>query len=223
MCRLLFILLILLALPLTSLPASAATGYVTDQLVLTLRSASGDKYQALDHLKTATQVKILDEQGALLRIRTMDGKEGFVLKQYITTQVPKQQVIARQKKELQQLQAKMKQLSSNSNERQQALASLQQQRDQLDQKLQQSRQDLKKLTEEHQQLLDASQNLLQITRERDQLREENNQLATEATRLEEENSTLLTTGSIKWFLAGAGVLFFGWFMGKISRKKRRSF
>jgi len=26
---------------------------------------------------------------------------------------------------------------------------------------------------------------------------------------------------IRWFLAGAGVLFFGWILGKASRKKQR--
>jgi len=215
--------LLALGICLSPLPAAAETAYVTDQLVLTLRSATGNQYTAVGHLKTATAVDILAEEGKFLKVRTEDGKEGYVLKQYITTELPKQQVVARQKAELEQLRARLQKLSSSSTRQQQGMADLEQQRTQLAHQLQQTRNELQQLTSEHQQLLDASQNLLQITQERDQLKEENQRLAADATRLQDENASLLTTGSIKWFLAGAGVLFFGWFMGKISRKKRRPF
>ncbi|ORJ62172.1 TIGR04211 family SH3 domain-containing protein [Geothermobacter hydrogeniphilus] len=216
-------LLLVLGLTLPALSAVAATGYVTDQLVLTLRSTAGNQYQTLGHLKTASKVEILGEEGKFLHVRSADGTEGYVLKQYITADLPKQLIIDRQNRELRQLRQKLQQLTAGSSQQQQTLADLQKQRDKLTRDLQQTRRQLQQLTEAHQQLLDASGNVLQITREKDQLKEENDRLAAEAARLEEENATLLTTGSIKWFLAGAGVLFFGWILGKISRKKRRSF
>ena len=36
----------------------------------------------------------------------------------------------------------------------------------------------------------------------------------------EKNEKLIAARMVKWFLAGGGVFFFGWIIGKISRKKR---
>ena len=48
----------------------------------------------------------------------------------------------------------------------------------------------------------------------------NDELTSEIRSLTEENSVLLRTGAIKWFLAGGGVFCFGWLLGKLSRKKQ---
>jgi SH3 domain protein len=58
-----------------------------------------------------------------------------------------------------------------------------------------------------------------ITNERDLLKETNEKLAAEVQALTAENSDLLRTGALRWFLAGGGVLFLGWLIGKASRKK----
>jgi SH3 domain protein len=206
-----------------SLPALAATGYVTDQIVLTLRSGPSEQAETLDHLKTDTRVEILTEEGRYARVRTEDGKEGFVQKQFLTDQTPKLLVINRQSKEIETLHARIKAATGSDAQVQQQLSDLQALNTQQEKELQTALASLEKLTHEYQQLLDASGNLLQTTQERDQLKEENIALTAEAVTLRDENTDLLTTGSIKWFLAGAGVLLFGWFMGKISRKKHRPF
>lgn len=215
-----FVLTILLA---TTLVATAETGYITDQVVLTLRSGPGNQYETLDHLRTDTRVEILSEDDKYARVRTDDGKEGFVLKQYLTSKTPKLQVINRQAKEIEELRSKIKASTSSGTEIQQQFAELKEANSLQEKNLQEAQDNFEKLSNDYQQLLEASGNLMQTTQERDQLREENIALAAEAGELREENIDLLTTGSIKWFLAGAGVLFFGWFMGKISRKKHRPF
>jgi SH3 domain protein len=51
----------------------------------------------------------------------------------------------------------------------------------------------------------------------------NEKLSSKVQLLNAENSELKRTGMIKWFLAGGGVLLFGWIIGRISRKKRAGF
>ncbi|TYO99323.1 SH3 domain protein [Geothermobacter ehrlichii] len=214
---------LLLGLLLAATAVSAETGYVTDQLVLTLRSAPTAEYEILDHLKTDTRVEILGEEGKFLRVRTTDGKEGYVLRQYITDRTPKKFTIQKQAQQIEQLKRQLAAASDDNSQMREQLAALQSANARLQEELAQHKARFDKTSRQYQKLLEASRNLLELTQERDRLREENGHLATEVERLKEENASLLTTGSIKWFLAGAGVLFFGWILGKLSRRKRRPF
>ncbi|MFC1827168.1 hypothetical protein ACFLZQ_04480, partial [Thermodesulfobacteriota bacterium] len=60
-------------------------------------------------------------------------------------------------------------------------------------------------------------------KERDQLRQENKKLTSGIKVLQEKNDEIADSRMIKWFLAGGGVFFFGWIIGRISRKKRSRF
>jgi len=62
--------------------------------------------------------------------------------------------------------------------------------------------------------------VVEITDERDRLKKENVKLTSTVRELTEENTDLNRNQSVRWFLAGAGVLLFGWLIGRISRKKR---
>ncbi|GAB4166168.1 MAG: hypothetical protein Tsb0017_15140 [Geothermobacteraceae bacterium] len=215
--------LLLIFLALLPGPVFAATGYVTDQLVLTLRATADIKAEAIDHLKTDTRVEILGEEGQFLHVRTDSGREGYVLKQYITDQVPKSITLREQARKIETLEKQLADLSGGSAEARQQAEALARENAELRDKLATTTARLDSVDKKYRKLLADSTNLVQLTRQRDQLKQENEQLAAEVARLADENTSLLTTGSIKWFLAGAGVLFFGWVMGKLSRKKRRPF
>lgn len=204
-------------------PALAATGYVTDELILTLRAAADIKAEALDHLKTDTRVEILGEEGRFLRVRTENGKEGYVLKQYITEQTPKSLQLKQQARRINELEQQLASLSGDTSAKRQQLEELMRENTELRDKLVAATAQLDAIDKKYRKLLADSANLVQLTQERDTLKQENERLKGEVERLTEENTSLLTTGSIKWFLAGAGVLFFGWIMGKLSRRKRRPF
>jgi SH3 domain protein len=53
------------------------------------------------------------------------------------------------------------------------------------------------------------------------LNKENKDLTIERDKLRTENDNLIEKRMIYWFLAGAGVFFFGWMSGKLSRKKKK--
>ena len=65
--------------------ALADQRYVTDQLVITLRAEAGEGARTLGSLRTGTPLVVLEEVGSFLRVRTDDGVEGYVLKQYRIT------------------------------------------------------------------------------------------------------------------------------------------
>jgi len=214
---------LLLGLLLATTAIAAETGYVTDQLVLTLRSAPAAEFEPLGHLKTDTRVEILGEDGRFLRVRTSDGKEGYVLRQYITDRIPKKLTIQRQAQQIEKLKRQLAAARGNDSQLRKQLAELQAANTGLQDELAQCKSRLDETSRQYDELVAASGNLLELTRERDRLRQENRRLTARVDKLEEENASLLTTGSIRWFLAGAGVLFFGWILGKLSRRKRRPF
>ena len=85
----------------------------------------------------------------------------------------------------------------------------------------QSQAELKQTRQDYQALQNDAKEVIAITAERDQLRKTNQELSAKNIALDKEMGSLTRTAVIKWFLAGAGVLFFGWLIGKPSGKRRR--
>ena len=79
------------------------------------------------------------------------------------------------------------------------------------------------ITEKYNTLVAQSENVVKIARERDQLLQKNKKLTASVKELQKKNEKFADSKMIKWFLAGGGVFFFGWLIGKISRKKRSRF
>lgn len=190
----------------------AGTGYVSDILVVTVRTEPGNSAEILTTVRTGEALEILEDQKEYLWVRTSEGIEGYVRSQYISSELPKSIQIKQLQEANAELQQKVSQLSSTLGESVKKAAALTT-----------TEQDLAKLKVEYQTLKTAAANVLKITSERDQLLQENSEFAATLQQLKEENNLYLRTGVIKWFLAGAGVLFFGWVLGKASRKKKRNY
>lgn len=208
---------------LTLSQAYAETRYVSDTLVVTVRSHKGDQYQTLETLLTASPVEILEEDKSYVKVKTEKGTVGFIRKQYITKKLPKAIQIKRLQAELEQVKQTLTQTRQAS---QQSLESADQQKQQianLTTQLGQTSRELEKVTADYRQLLSDSENVLNLSSENEQLIEQNNQMNSELQVLREENQSFHRSNMIQWFLAGAGVFFGGWIIGKISRKKSRSY
>lgn len=212
-----------LSLLLIATAGFAETRYISDVLVVTVRSNTGNNYQTVDNLKTATPVEVLGEDQTYVKVRTPEGKEGYILRQYVTKELPKAVQIDRLEKEtaalkeqLQQQQQSSADKLANADANLAKIAELQKQ-------LQVTNDNLDKVKNEYDSLLQNSQNVVSLSTENEDLIEQNKQLNNELVVLREENRNFHRSNMIQWFLAGGGVFFGGWIIGKISRKKQRGF
>jgi SH3 domain protein len=216
-----------------SFPSSvmADTRYVDDLLVITLRQGKSSKHRILRTLKTGTALEVLEEDESYLKVRTADGLEGFVLRQYISTSPPKKQLIKRLEGENKDLQQKIARFDKTNDDLKAQIGVMQENHAQelleltgrsslTEEALQQIQQEQEVIAENYSTLLAQSENVVAIAEERDQLLMDRSKLTSEVTSLRNQNEKLSDNRMIKWFLAGGSVFLLGWIIGKISRKKR---
>lgn len=200
--------------------AQAETRYISDLLVVNVRSNTTDNYEVLTTLITASPVEILEEDKIFVKVRTEKGIEGFIRKQYVSKALPKSIQLAQLKKQKAVLEDELKRQQQKVQETAGLATSNQATNEQLSNELQQTRKQLENINKKYEQLLKDSENVLNLTTERDQLQQENSQIISKLEVLQEENKSFHRSNMIQWFLAGGGVFFIGWLAGKVSRKKR---
>jgi len=205
----LFALSLLILLSGTSL---AETRYISDMLIVTIRSQPGNGGTTLTTVQTGTPLEILGEVKDFLHVRTENGVEGYVQSQYVTEELPKAEQLKQLETQNTRLRQQVEELSASLRDSKKKM-----------EHLNATEKELARITDEYQKLQQISSDALQISRERDQLRQENTALVGQMQQLKEQSNLYLRTAVIKWFLAGAGVLLAGWLLGKISRKKNRYF
>lgn len=212
--------------------ANAERQYVSDELIITMREGQGNEYKIINTLKTGTPLEILEESEKHFKVRTPDGLEGWVLKQYITAETPKTEIIAGLERKRARLQAQFDQLKgkkaifqdeiqsvkSDYNDR---IRKLNQRLSEKSEEAEQTGKELKNISDQFHALETQSKDVVALVEERDRLKLQNNSLSTGNKRLQKENTRLKRIEMIWWFLAGGGVFFIGWITGKVSRKKRR--
>jgi SH3 domain protein len=209
------VLLLLLLLGM-ALPALAEQGYITDRLHITLRRGPGNEYKILKSLPSATPVEILERGERYLKVRLEDGEEGYVLTQYVSDEMPYVLVAERLRRERDRLRDRLKALEDKERALQAELTA-------AGGRLQRSESELRKTTEQFQVLQAGSEHVTEIMSERDRLRQETQDLQAKLTVLKKDNARLLRTDIFRWFLAGAGVLWLGWLLGRRPPKRSRSF
>jgi SH3 domain protein len=214
--------------------AAAETAYVTDQLTVNLRRGNSTEYKILKMVKTGTPLEVLEraEGDNYVKVRLEGGEEGYVLAQHLTDETPKHIVISRLEKQVEKIKEQLAQAKAKLAESSQVLNTVQEKQNlkegeltgsikELNQALATAQEELRTVTEKYDTLLENSGKVAEITDERDRLKKTNEKLSSDVLSLTAENSDLMRTGGIKWFLAGGAVFLLGWLIGKISRKKQR--
>ena len=216
--------------------AAAETMYVSDQLLITFRQGKSTEHKILKTLKTGAPLEILEraEGDNYVKVRLQSGAEGYVLNQYLTNDTPKPILISRLEKQLEKIRQQLAQANTKRAETSQQLNAAQEKQtlkegeltgsiNELNQVLAETKKDLQEATVKYNTLVENSEKVVEITTDRDRLKKTNEKLSAKVQSLTAENSELKRTGMIKWFLAGGGVLFFGWIIGRISRKRKSRF
>jgi len=97
----------------------AETRYVTDMLYVNVKAGKGTG-RKIETLRSDAPVKVLEESGRFLRVHTQKGNEGWVTRQFISTKIPKSQII----KELEDEVTRLKTNAKNFEDKSQNLSEL---------------------------------------------------------------------------------------------------
>ncbi|MBE0596125.1 MAG: TIGR04211 family SH3 domain-containing protein [Desulfuromonadales bacterium] len=219
----LMVLITLMLLPAGQAWAQGQTRYVSDELVVLLRQGQSEKFKILKMLKANTPMEVLQEEEEYLHVRIQDGTEGYVLKQYITSDTPKPVIIGRLEKERDKLREQVKQLQAQQAQLSGELGTVRQEHTSGEALANSLRQELEAVQAKFDSLQEQSAKVVEIAAERDRLEAQNTDLSAEVDRLRQDNEEMFFTGAIKWFLAGGGVLLLGIVLGKLSRRKKKGF
>jgi SH3 domain protein len=190
------------------------TQYVSDYLVITMRSGQGSQYQILKTLPSGTRLEVLETSDrGYSKVRNSEGMEGWVLSRYLSPEP-----IAKEK--LAAVQARLKRLKDQNSKLKQELTTLQKnQRD-----LEAERVALASKTEsantELERLQQVAAQPILLDKQNRELKQQNVSLEKELQLLHQENQSLKDRSQREWFIAGAGVLLGGLILGLIIPKLR---
>lgn len=210
MTRLLPLLLCLAATPITL----AGTRYISDQVEIPMRAGESLKYKVLRSLNSGTPVEVLSSnpKSGYSRVRTEDGRTGFVATDRLQDEpIPRDQVAALKAK-VAMFQEKFDKLPPSLKEVQASLDT--------------ALADKHRLEEELLSIRQAAGDAPRILRERGELRQTVADLTRQVGELEQINRELDHQNAQRWFLIGGGVIFGGILIGfllpqvRLGRRRR---
>ena len=220
------------------LPASvssvlADTRYVSDRLIISVRDGEDQNAAVLGYIETGAPVDILEEKENLLKIRTKDGIEGWVRAQYIVSEKPKSLIVENMKNEITALN---KEIETLKNKEDSASNTLSESKKMYQEKIEElkeevsinqkfaakAKSDFIELNKKYTTLLRNSENTEKLIGEVERLKKLNVELNIEVKSLRKDRKNPLKSNWIQSFIAGAGVLLFGFILGGSVKKKKKA-
>lgn len=206
--------LFLVGLLLPILVQAQNTQYVSDHLVITMRSGQGSQYQILKTLPSGTRLEILEASDTgYTKVRNSEGVEGWVLTRYLSPEPVAKEKLAVAQSRLQRLKEQNNELKQELTNLQNSNRDLEAERTTLVSKTKSADAELERLNQV------AAQPILLDNQNR-QLKQQNVSLEKELQLLQQENQSLKDRSQREWFIAGAGVLLGGMLLGLIVPKLR---
>ncbi len=199
-----------LALLATAGLAQAETRYVTDQLEATLRTGESVTHRITRMLESGTPVEVLgtNAKSGYSRVRTEDGREGFILTRQLMDEAPPRERVIQLEAKLQELQQAPDQLTAK-------LAALQDEYSNLERAHAKLETVKRELEAELIAVKRAAADPLAIAEERNALRKQVADLTRQVEELKAENAEVANDQAQRWFMIGGGVAFGGLLLGLI--------
>lgn len=208
-----FWLVLLLMCPLIA-SAANETKYVSDHLVITLRTGQGNQFQIIKTLSSGDALTVLQQtQTGYTQVQTSDGTTGWVRTQYLSDTPPAAVKLAKAEDKLAKLQDKL-------GKTQQALSDLRKQNTQLNGEYSKLQSEHKSTSAELTKLSQIAAHPKQLQSENVELRQKYAKMSDEYTLIKQENQVLKDRSKRNWFLAGALVVIIGMVIGLIIPKLR---
>ncbi|MBW2368155.1 MAG: TIGR04211 family SH3 domain-containing protein [Deltaproteobacteria bacterium] len=207
---------ILIGIWLVVFPAaiSAETQYVTPVREITLRTGPGSGYKIIAMLRSGTSVDVRETDNEWSKVLLENGKEGWVMIQYLQMDLPVGIALERLKKAHQQLKKEATLLRSDTKRLKSENKTFQADLTKKTTGINTLQTDFDKLKKESADFLKLKSNYEKSTAQLSKERSRADQLA-------EELSLLYEDKRITWFIVGAGVLLLGLIIGFASRRSQR--
>ncbi len=194
--------------------------YVSDQLVITLRTGQGSAYQIIRTLPSGTKLDVIEiTDTGYAKVRTMDGAEGWIRSQYLSPEP-----IASLK--LSAAEAKLEKLKTENVSLREEVQNLRKHRREQSKEGKELQAKLSAAETELTRLKDVAAKPILLDRENRELQQQNISQEKKLQMMAQENQVLRDRSQREWFIAGAGVLLGGMLLGlllpKIRWKKKSS-
>ena len=193
---------------------SAEDRYVIDNLQITFRTGPGNDRKIISLLNSDQKVEILEPSGDWIKVRLQNGKEGWVLKRYLTNETPCRTRVQIANQSIVQLENELD-LAQKANQR--ILAD----KEEVSQELKKTQQELKKTNKAFATLKKGAAGYLELKDRHQKITVNLTQQTQKANELDLELSTIRKKKYVRWFLGGGGVLLLGFILGFSSKKQKR--
>ncbi len=205
-----------IALVLVAAMATGQTLYVSDQLVITVRTGPSTENSIIGNLVSGDPVEVLEtgaDSGYTL-VRTESGTEGWVLRRYLAELPVAQDRLIIAEQDLAEAEVRIAILEGTVEELREGL-------EVTTRRLNEAETANSTLTIDLADIREASENVLSVRDQNESLRRRVNERDQEVELLTIENSRLSSRSTRDWFVAGAGVLLAGILVGLIVPSLRR--
>ncbi len=197
----------------SSMAAVAKVQYVSDELVINMRSGKGNSFKIIKIIKSGTPLTVLTKESGYTLARTPKGVEGWVLSRFLTNTPAARQQLSKAQQDVARMKEKYDSMSSE-------LSMVKNERDTLSNSEKGLLSNKQKLNVQLAKLKKIAARPMQLEAENDKLRNELVKIEAEMRLLKQEYQTLEDNSDQEWFITGAGVLFGGMILGLIFPKLR---
>jgi SH3 domain protein len=196
--------------------AHAETMYVSDKMKITFRTGPGNDRKIISLLNSGQRAEVIQSSGNWVQVLLPDGKEGWVLNQYLTADVPCGI-------EIESLRQAHQNLNTEAAFLKEENIALKTDKKNLTDTLTKNKIELQTIKTQYDTLKNESVHFLELKAKYEKAALELSRQKKRADQLDKELIDALRNQRIKWFLGGAGVMIFGMILGFSSkREKRRS-
>jgi SH3 domain protein len=188
--------------------------YVSDILKLTLRTGPSIENKIISVLESGQMMEVVEFGDEWSRVQLPNGKEGWVLSRYLTTNETNNI-------KLQRLETKHKNLMIQSAELLEENNRLKEENKKFSTQFKTNQKQLAKTQTDYEALKAEAAEFLTLKTNYERAASELAEQTAKAQKLEEQLSSLEMNTYIKWFLAGSGVLIVGFIIGFSTKRQRR--
>lgn len=212
--RFLFILSIICTIVFSTTAAFAETRYIKPSTKAVVRRGQGNQYKIVAMVKAGLKVDFVEEGTTHTKIRLANGKEGWIVKRFLSKEPPLDKLVASLRTENETLKQKEIEASQKFDAVNKTLAQTTRELDATIAERDQIQADFLKLQHDTEDVVLIKKNLEKTLKDY-------RQLSATMSVIQQENDTIKDDLAFKWFLAGGGVLVFGMIIGSIFTKSRK--